>query len=68
MDRTRTESTARKKIIAAVNKLIPKLLSDDFSARMDARETLGALQAAAELLLSLSSAAPAPAAPEAEGV
>ena len=51
---TRRELTARKKIIAAVNKVVPALISDSAEARQEARAALSSLRDA-EMLLGLVS-------------
>ena len=51
---TRRELTARKKIIGAINKIVPALSSPSFFTRQEARAVLASLREA-ESLLSLAS-------------
>ena len=51
---TRRELTARKKIIGAINKIVPALISESLEARQEARVVLSSLRDA-EMLLSLAS-------------
>lgn len=58
---TNKEATARKKIIAAVSRLVPVLASPAPETRAAARATLEGLRAAEELLSLAAVPAPAPA-------
>ena len=51
---TRRELTARKKIIGAINKIVPSLISPSYDTRQEARAVLASLREA-ESLLSLAS-------------
>ena len=51
---TRRELTARKKIIGAINKIVPSLISPSYDTRQEARAVLASLREA-ESLLSMAS-------------